>query len=177
MTRIPRPLLKLLDETLDEDERVLWQGRPDVWAGLKLTRVAWWVGAPWLAIVGLGIFKGWIEGAAAFLIIIGVAIMGLPLVRIMHDLHTLFVITDRRALILRVSWADKKKTADSTYYTSMDKDPEILPLSGNVGDLNFASGVSTKNLDADVTGRYGFRGVKNVEKVRDLLAGAIAKYA
>jgi hypothetical protein len=177
MARIPRPLIKLLDETLQENERVLWQGRPDVWAGLKLTRVAWWVGVPWLAIVGLGIFKGWIDGAAEFLFIIGVAIMALPLIRIMHDLHTLFVITDRRALILRVSWADKGKTADSTYYKSMDKHPQIQPLSGNVGDLNFASGVSTKNLDADLSGRYGFRSVKNVEKVRDLLAGAIAKYA
>ena len=47
----------------------------------------------------------------------------------------------------------------------------IAPVisSGGVGHLNFASGVSTKSPDADHTGRYGFRYVKDVAKVRELL--------
>ena len=91
--------------------------------------------------------------------------------------QVLFVITDRRALILRSGWVRKKKSADSTYYAEMDKELEVLPIRGHVGHLNFASGVSTRSPDADYTGRYGFRCVKNAEKVRDLLASAIAKYA
>jgi hypothetical protein len=170
-------LLKLLEQTLEEDERVLWQGRPDAWADLKMTGITWWLGVPWLAMTALATFMGWIDGAAFPLFMVGVAIMAIPVIHFVRDLGTLFVITDRRALIVRVSWTDKKPSVDSTYYRSMDKELEILPVSGHVGHLNFASRVSTRNADADHTGRYGFRCVKNAEKVRALLAGAIAKYA
>jgi hypothetical protein len=177
MARIPRPLLKLLDETLGENERVLWQGRPDAWADLKLTYVTWWLGVPWLAMTAFATSRGWITEAAFPLFMVGAVIMALPLIHFVRDLQTLFVITDRRALILRDSWFEKKKTVDSTYYQSMDKEIEILPVRGDVGHLNFASGVSTRKADADFTGRYGFRCVKNVERVRDLLARAISKHA
>jgi hypothetical protein len=177
MARIPRPLLKLLHETLGENERVLWQGRPDAWADLRMTGAIWWLGVPWLAATALATFMGWIDDAAFPLFMTGGAITALPIIHFVRDMQTLFVITDRRALILRDSWIEKKKTIDSTYYKSMDKELEILPVRGNVGHLNFASGVSTRKADADYTGRYGFRSVKNVEKVRDLLAGAIAKQA
>jgi hypothetical protein len=52
---------------------------------------------------------------------------------------------------------------------------EVLPVRGDVGHLNFASGVSTKSPDADHTGRYGFRYVKDVAKVRELLNQARRK--
>lgn len=175
MARIPRPLLHLRDKTLDENERVLWQGRPHAWADLKMTSITWWLGVPWLALTGLATWIGWIDEAAFPLSMVAVAIMAIPVIHFARDLQTLFVITDQRALILRVGWTDGKETADSTWFDAMDKELEILPVSGNVGHLNFASGVSTQNEDADHTGRYGFRCVKQVTKVRDLLAGAIAK--
>lgn len=179
MARIPPSLLRLLDKTLHKDERVLWQGRPDAWADLHMTRVTWWLGVPWLGMTALATYLGWIDEATFPLFMVGALVMAIPIVHFVNDLQTLFVITDRRALILRVpwKWTGNKPAADSTYYAKMDKELEILPVSGAVGHLNFASGVSTKNQDADHTGRYGFRCVKNVEKVRDLLAGAIAKYA
>jgi hypothetical protein len=178
MARIPRPLLKLLDEALQENERVLWQGRPDAWADLKITRITWWLGVPWLALTALATYKGWITEAAFPLFMVGVVIMVIPVIHFVRDLQTLFVITDRRALIIRNSWIEKKKTIDSTHLRAMDKELEILPVSGHVGHLNFASGVSgSRKADADYTGRYGFRCVKNVDRVRDLLASAIAKHA
>jgi len=177
MAQIPRRLLKVRDDALYEGERVLWQGRPDAWADLRMLLATWWLGVPWVAIAALATFMGWIDDAAFALIMIGVLIMALPLIHFARDLQTLFVITDRRALILRAAWKDSKTTAASTSYNQMDKELEILMVSGKVGHLNFASHVSTRNEDADHTGRYGFRCVKDVEKVRDLLAGAIAKYA
>jgi hypothetical protein len=177
MARIPGSLRKLLNESLQDGERVLWQGRPHAWADLKMASVTWWLGMPWIAMTALAKFIGWIDEAAFPLFMIAVAIMAIPIIHFVRDLQTLFVITDRRALILRAAWTEKKTTVDSTYYERMDKELEILAVSGNVGHLNFASGVSTSNTDADFTGRYGFRCVKNVERVRDLLAGAIAKYA
>lgn len=108
---------------------------------------------------------------------LGLVIMALPFMYFARDLQTLFVITNKRALILRAAWKDSKTTVASTCLEAMDRDLEILPVRDQVGHLNFASGVSTQDEDADHTGRYGFRWVKNVDKVRDLLAAAIAKYA
>ena len=81
-----------------------------------------------------------------------------------------------RALILRGVWKDNKPTAASTSYNRVST-PKVEKVSGNVGHLYFASGFSTQNEDADHTGRYGFRCVKDVEKVRELLSGAIGKHA
>jgi hypothetical protein len=177
MARIPRSLRNLLTKSLHDGEHVLWQGRPNAWADLKMAIITWWLGVPWIAMTVLARFMGWIDEAAFPLFVVGVAIMSIPIIHFIRDLQTLFVITNRRALILRAAWTEKKTTVDSTYYERMDKELEILAISGNVGHLNFASGVSTSNADADFTGRYGFRCVRNVDKVRDLLAGAIAKYA
>ncbi len=177
MARIPSPLLKLLAETIDDDERVIWQGRPDAWTDMMMLRFLWWIGVPWLALAVVATHRGWIDESAFFFLITGVVMLAGPFMLYIHSLQMLFVITDRRALILRSGWVRKKKSADSTYYAEMDKELEVLPIRGHVGHLNFASGVSTRSPDADYTGRYGFRCVKNVEKVRDLLAGAIAKYA
>ncbi len=93
---------------------------------------------------GLAKFMGWIDEAAFPLFMVGVAIMSIPIIHFIRDLQTLFVITNRRALILRAAWTEKKTTVDSTYYERMDKELEILAISGNVGHLNFASRVSTR---------------------------------
>ena len=57
----------------------------------------------------------------------------------------------------------------------MDRKLEVLAVKGTVGHLNFASNVSTRKADADFTGRYGFRCVKNVEKVKALLEQALGR--
>ncbi len=172
MARIPRALLTLLDKTLQDDERVIWQGRPDAWTNMMMLRFLWWFGVPWLTLAAVGIHLGWIDESAFFFLSTGAVMLGGPVALYIRDMQTLFVITDRRALILRTAWG--KKVADSTYYESMDKKLEILPISGHVGHLNFASGVSIRKPDTDYTGRYGFHCVKNVEKVRALLEQALA---
>jgi hypothetical protein len=177
MARIPPSLLKLLAATLDKKERVIWQGRPDAWTEMMMWRFLWLVGVPWLTLAIVAAHRGWIDESAFFFLITGVLMLAAPFINYVQSLQTLFVITDRRALILRSGWPRKKQTADSTYYADMDKEFEVLPVKGHVGNLNFASGVSTKSPDADYTGRYGFRCVKNVAKVRALLEQALAKQA
>jgi hypothetical protein len=173
MARIPRPLLTLLDATLKDNERVIWQGRPDAWTDMMMLRFLWWIGVPWLTLAVVGIHRSWIDESAFFFLVTGVVMLAGPVVLYIRDIQTLFVITNRRALILRTAWS--RKVVDSTPYAAMDKKLEILPISGHVGHLNFASGVSTKKPDTDYTGRYGFRCVKNVEEVRALLEQALAK--
>jgi hypothetical protein len=175
MARIPPSLLRLLDETLGEEERVIWQSRPDAWTEMMMWRFLWWIGVPWLTLAVVATHRGWIDESAFFFLITGVLMLAAPFINYVQSLQTLFVITDRRALILRSGWPRKKKTADSTYYAEMDKELEVMPIEGHVGTLNFASGVSTKSPDADYTGRYGFRCIRNVEKVRALLQQRLAK--
>lgn len=167
MARISPSLLRLLDDTLDEGERVLWQSRPDAWTDMMMLRFLWWIGVPWLALAILATQKGWIDESAFFFLIVGVVMLAGPVVAYIRDLQTLFAITDRRALILRNEWG--RKSATSTWFAQMDKQLEVLPIRGQVGHLNFASRKSTKSPDADYSGRYGFRHVKDVEKVRALL--------
>lgn len=176
MARIPGRLLQLRDKELFEGEAVLWQGRPDAWAGLRWTGATWWVSVPWLAMTALANWMTWIDGATTPLFMVGAAFAAIPILFLVRDLQTLYLITDRRALIVRGVWKDNKATAASMTYGSMGT-PKVEIVRGNVGHLYFASGFSKQNEDADHTGRYGFRNIRNVEKVRDLLAGAIARHA
>jgi hypothetical protein len=168
MARIPPSLLHLLDDTLADDERVLWQARPDAWTDMMMLRFLWWIGVPWLALTIVGIHKGWISDSTFFFLITGAVMLGGPVVAYIRDLQTLFVITNRRALILRNEWGRKNST--STWFAQMDR-LEVLPVRGHVGHLYFAS-QKAKSPDADYTGRYGFHHVKDADKVRTLLERA-----
>lgn len=93
-----------------------------------------------------------------------------PLVMLLHDLQALYVITDRRALILRTAWG--RRTVSQTSFEAMDVVLEILEIGRGAGHLNFASGRSTRSPDTDYTGRYGFHCVRNPGRVRDILDAA-----
>ena len=54
----------------------------------------------------------------------------------------------------------------------MDASFEILDISGGAGNLNFASGISTRSPDANYTGRHGFRCIPDASRVRDILERA-----
>ena len=173
MARISPTLLRLRDDTLLDGERVLWQSRPDAWTGMMTLRFLWWIGVPWLALTDLRrADRAGSTNPRPSSLIVGVVMLAGPVIAYIRDLQTLFVITDRRALILRNEWG--KKSAKATMHENMSE-LEVLPVRGDVGHLNFASGVSTKSPDADYTGRYGFRYVKDVAKVRALLDQARRK--
>ena len=174
MARIPDRLLRLRDEKLADGEKILWQGRPDAWAGLRYTGATWGLSVPWIAMTIFASWMRWIDGATTPLLMVGGAFAVIPILFFIRDLQTLFVITDRRALVVRGVWKDNKAAADSTAYGQMQS-PRAEVVRGDVGHLMFASGFSTRKEDSDEKGRYGFRNIKNVEKVRDLLADAIAK--
>jgi hypothetical protein len=89
---------------------------------------------------------------------------------LLHDLQTLFAITNRRALIVRTAWGKPMVTA--TRFADMDADFEILEIGRGAGHLNFASARSTRSPDTDYTGRYGFRCVRNPAAVCDILERA-----
>lgn len=165
-------LRRLLAETLQDGEQVVWQGQPDGVARMIMWRLLWWIGFPWLLLTAVAAGNDWIDQAAQPLLMVGVAMVAAPLVMLLHDLQTLYAITDRRALILRTAWG--RRTVSQTPLRAMDAAFEILDIGGGAGHLNFASGRSTRSPDTDYTGRYGFRCVRNAPRIRDILEGARA---
>ncbi len=165
-------LRRLLVEVLQDGEQVVWQGQPDGVARMMMWRFLWWIGFPWLLLTVIAIRNDWIGQATQPLVMLGVAMVAAPLVMLLQDLQTLYLITDRRALILRTAWG--RRTVSQTPFQAMDADIEILDIGGGAGHLNFASGRSTRSPDTDYTGCYGFRCVRDAPRVRDLLEGARA---
>src|SRR5688500_16815122 len=95
-------LRRLLTSTLEPGERVLWQGQPDAIADMMMWRFLWWIGFPWLILSVVAVSNGWIGESAMFFLMSGVIMIAGPFAILLYDLQTLCVITDRRALILRM---------------------------------------------------------------------------
>lgn len=170
-TLFSRGLQRLLDRNLADGEPVLWQGQPDPINGMLVLRVLWPIGLVWLALTCLAFQRGWIDGAATPLALAGIALTAGPFVKALYDMQTLFVITDRRAIILRTAWG--KKYVRSTALDSIERRPEILDAGRGAAHLNFLSGVSGKVADTDYTGRYGFSSIRDAESVRAILETAV----
>ena len=166
-------LRRLRDDTLDDKERIIWQGQPNPLADMLMFRFLWWIAVPWLALTFVAISRHWIDESIMFFLLMGAMMIGGPFVMYLYDLQTLFVITNRRALILRTAWGKRETT--STPLEDMDKDLEILDIGHGAAHLNFASNRSNRSPDADYTGRYGFRSLRNVEEVRAILEKALGR--
>jgi hypothetical protein len=134
-------LRRLLTEALRPGERVLWQGQPDGVARMMMWRALWWIGFPWLLLTAIAISRGWIGQSTVPLLMVGLMMVAAPFVMLLHDLQTLFAITNRRALIVRTAWG--KRTVTATGLEDMDAALEISDIGRGAGHLNFASGRPT----------------------------------
>ena len=163
-------LRRLLTETLEPGEHVLWQGQPDGVARMLMWRLLWWIGLAWLLLTAIATSRSWIDQASGPLLMIGIMMVAAPFVMLLFDLQTLFAITDRRALIVRTAWG--QGSVSTTRFADMDAAFEILDIGRGAGHLNFASGRSTRSPDTDYTGRYGFRCIPNPSGIGDILESA-----
>lgn len=169
-TLFGKALDRLRDKTLADNESVLWQGQPDPVIGMLALRVLWPIGLVWLILTCMAYQRGWIGEAVVPLGLIGIGLAAGPFVKALYDMQTLYVITDRRAIILRTAWG--KQNIYSSPFAIMDRKLELLNVGRGAAHLNFRSGVTARLPDADYTGRFGFRSIRDAENVRAILENA-----
>ena len=163
-------LHRLLREALGDNERVLWQAHPDALAHMLMFRFMWWIGIPWLVLTLVAMSQHWLGDVAMPVLLFGVMLVAAPFVIYLHDLQVLFVVTNRRALIVRCAWG--RDIVTPTLFRDMDGEIEILEAGHGTAHLNFASNRSTRSPDTDFTGRYGFRSIRNAAQVRAMIEAA-----
>ena len=140
-------LRRLLGETLQPGERVLWQGHPDGFARAMMWRFLWWIGIPWQLLIAIAASVGWTGQATTPLLMAGAMMIAAPFVMWLFDLQTLCAITTRRALIVRTAWG--RRSVSATAFADMDREFEVQGIGRGAGHLNFASG------KFDAFARYG----------------------
>lgn len=160
-------LESLLCRSLRRGERVVWRGGPDAVATVRIWRYSICAGAIWLTGLYCIWSPNWLGEFITPMTMLGICLLVAPFLMALQSLQTLFVITDRRAMILRVAWRGDR--SDSVDFGRMDDAPELLSVSEEVAHLNFASGMPTGLPDTDYTGRYGFRFLPDATGVLETL--------
>ncbi len=105
-----------------------------------------------------------------FLIAPGLALTAAPAVMMFFAKGTTYAITNRRAIIKHDTVSNQRLVAVD--FEDMDDKLEILPVSPTIGHLYFASGLRTKWVDVDYTGKLAFRHVAAPELVAECLERA-----
>ena len=163
-------LHRLLRDALSDNERVLWRAHPDALSHMLMFRFMWWIGVPWIVLTLIAISRQWLGEFSMFFLLAGAILVAAPFMMYLHNLQTLFVITNRRALIVRCAWG--RNSVTSTLLHDMDSEIEILDAGRGTAHLNFASGRSTRSPDTDFTGRYGFRSIRRAAQARAIIEAA-----
>ena len=159
--RIPSPLIRLLKNSLFENERVIWQGRPDAWTDMMMMiRVFWWIAPPWLALTVFGIQQGWVDENAMFFLWTGVIDAGRSHCALHH--RPANAVRHHRPSCADPAHRVGQENGVSSWYEQIEK-LDVYMIKDQVGHLEFMSPTPNK------ISHEGFRCVKQVEKVRELL--------
>jgi hypothetical protein len=168
-----RPLLPILQDLLEKGEQVRWAGRPDFLSVIRTKLFLWWLGVPWSLAVAAAYFFDWISGGVALpLGLAGFAFLAAPFILLFEGEHTVFAITDRRALIVHHGM---KHEVMSRRFEDMDDKLEIIETGRGAGHVYFASNLSTRLRDVDHIGKLAFRDVGNAKEVARILDQARGK--
>jgi hypothetical protein len=166
----PAHALTLLADKLEPGERVLYAVRPDLRVTLRNKLFLLWIGIPWCAGTLSLYFAGRASPMVALpLAMVGIALVAAPIIMAIDTRHTLYAITDRRALIVRDGL---RPDVVSCPFERMDATFEIVTAGGKGGHLYFASGMPTKLRDVDYTGKLAFRDLADPQEAASRLEAA-----
>lgn len=181
---IPLHLQELVSAELDEDEHIVWQAQPK--PGLY-SRRAWPIvlfGIPW---TGFAVF--WIFGAAGFkwptfqsgadlfplfgvpFVLIGLGLLSTPLWMRRAARRTIYVITDRRAIVIGGAWA---LNVESFQPSRLHEIRRKQRRDGS-GDLIFRTEVSQNRDGRTRESPVGFMAIADVKGVEDLIRDLVAR--
>ncbi|MBZ0147128.1 MAG: hypothetical protein K8F62_06230 [Pseudorhodoplanes sp.] len=170
----PRQAALELADILQPNEKVIWAAHPDARSILRTKIFLWWLGVPFCAAVfGLAMSGNVSAGVLYPLGLVAFALMAAPFIMLFESTLTIYVITDRRALIARRAPARPPLVACG--FEAMDEKLEILETGSGAGHVYFASGWSTKGRDTDYAGKLAFRDVGKAYDVAKLLDKARGK--
>ena len=170
----PQQAALQLADILQPNEKVIWAAHPDARSVLRTKSVIWWVGVPLsFAVLGLSMSGKVSSTILGPLGLVAFALMAAPLIMLFETTLTIYVITDRHALIARRPPARPPLVACG--FEAMDEKLEILETGSGAGHVYFASGWSTKGRDTDYAGKLAFRDVGKAHDVAKLLDKARGK--
>ncbi len=165
-----RPLLAELQSHLENNEKVRWASRPDVYSVAISKGGLGFVGIAWLGLTLLVYFLGWIGTGVLFPVaLVGGAFLLSPFVLLMESDRTIYAITNRRALIVHNGM---KHEVVSVPFVQMDDELEVLETRRGAGHIYFQSNRSTRMRDVDYTGKLAFRDVGRARDIAKILDAA-----
>ncbi len=173
---LPFDLQRLLEDELDQNERVLWSCQPSLkrafrrgiplvffalfWLGISST-IAFAIfrdaNAPWFAKIFIGFF-----------LLIGLLLLSSPIWMVRSAKHTVYAVTDQRAIIITKGMSIDIQSFGPDDLTQIDK---RLFRDGS-GDLIFDRQVSThysKGRRRENVKEIGFFGIPQVGQVHQMI--------
>ncbi len=164
---LPSRLHSLLERTLEDDEQVVWFEQPDVRASRRKAYLAVPFGLAALALAWHGAARAlggwyWVLG---YLVLLGLILVALPWIAHAHARLTLYVITNRRALILT---AGKKNTLRA--YPVLHLPPlDMRRRVDGSGDLIFEIEYFDDPDASPASREHGFEDIREVDLVQQIL--------
>ncbi|WP_424958279.1 hypothetical protein [Hyphomicrobium sp. 1Nfss2.1] len=138
---------------------------------MRKMRFLFWIGVPIIAIAGIvALFH--VAGQVALLA--GVALTAGPFVNAWRAANTVYVLTDRRAIVLcRLLGSVDSMSIDLGF---ADPEPEILRGEKKVGTVLFVSGLPPRRRHTDYQGKFGFWDIPNADGVAGFVQKTVRAY-
>ena len=149
-------------------EALVWAGYPDAGATLRKMRFLFWIGLPIMAAAAVA---ACFNAAGQVGLLVGAALTAGPFVNAWRAVNTVYVLTDRRAIVLcrLMGSVDQSNVA----LDCADAEPEILRGEGDVGTVLFVSGLPPRRRHTDYQGKFGFWNVPNADEVARIVQRAV----
>ena len=183
MNRFEQTDQLLIDQEVDPTERIIWRDKPVPKYFTKGSISIFLFAIPWTA---FSIF--WICGASGFSIpdfsepeqlfplfgvpflLVGIGMLSTPLLTYRTMQRTLYVITDRRAIIF-----EKKFSQNISTFENIDKNNVLRKQKGELGDLIFDHKHQNDGYGGKVTHEIGFINIRNLKKVYEAFVDNVVK--
>ena len=164
---LPGRLQSSLTRALEDDEQVIWFEQPDVRLSRRKAYSAVPFGLAALALAWHGSSRSlagwyWVLG---YLVLLGLILVALPWIAQAQAQSTLYVITDRRALILTTG----KKDALRAYSVQQLPQLEMRRRVHGCGDLVFETEYFEDPDASQGSREHGFEDIHDVDLVRQIL--------